>query len=280
MTSNVSRRSFLAVAAATPLARALPAGKGLPVGLELFSVRDELAKDLKGTVTAVAKMGYDAVEFYSPYYQWTPDQAKEYRKLLDGLGIRCYSTHNDARALTAEGLPKAIELNQIIGSKYIVMASAGDPKTIDGWKRVAATLSDASEKLAPLGMKTGYHNHQTEFRELEGQMPIQVIAANTPRNVMLQFDVGTCVEVGYDPVKWINANPGRINCIHCKDYGAGAGRAYQVLFGEGDAPWNKIFAAAESAGGVEWYLIEQEGSRYPAIETAERCLANYRKLRG
>jgi sugar phosphate isomerase/epimerase len=98
---------------------------------------------------------------------------------------------------------------------------------------------------------------------------------------MLQFDVGTCVEVGQDPVAWINANPGRINSLHVKDWGAGGDkeRAYRVLFGEGDVPWKQVFDAAESKGGVEYYLIEQEGSRYPPMETAEKCLAAFKKMR-
>ncbi len=74
-------------------------------------------RDLPGTVTAVAKMGYEVVEFWAPYYQWTPAQAKDVRKLLDDLGIKCNSTHNSGEAVTPEGLKKAIELNQIIGSK-------------------------------------------------------------------------------------------------------------------------------------------------------------------
>src|SRR3954466_11344578 len=111
-----SRRSFLATAAAAiPLVSA--AGKKIPVGLELYSVRDELQKDLMGTVRAVAKMGYQVVEFYSPYYDWKPEYAKEVRKLLDDTGIRCMSTHNSAKALSSDGIQKAIELNQILGSK-------------------------------------------------------------------------------------------------------------------------------------------------------------------
>ena len=87
--SSVSRRSFLALAAAAPLARAAPEATRVPVGLELYSVRNELTQDLLGTVRAVAKMGYEGVEFFSPYFEWTPAYAKEVRKLLDDLGIRC-----------------------------------------------------------------------------------------------------------------------------------------------------------------------------------------------
>lgn len=277
---SMSRRSFLSLLGIAPLTLAKPAKREIPVGLELYSVRDELAKDLMGTVRAVAKMGYEVVEFYSPYYDWTPSHARDVRKLLDELGIRCLSTHNRASAFSPEGLNKAIELNQILGAKFIVMASAGGVSGLDGWKLVADRLSQASEKLVPQGMRAGFHNHKLEFVPLEGKRPMEVIASHTPKEVTLQLDVGTCVDAGSDPVSWIKAHPGRITSLHCKDWAAGEGKGYRVLFGEGDSPWKGIFEAAETVGGVEFYLIEQEGSRYPAMETAERCLASWKKLKG
>jgi sugar phosphate isomerase/epimerase len=286
--NTISRRSFLALGATASLALATPYGfsafarKRVPIGIELYSVRDELAKDLPGTVRAVARMGYEVVEFFSPYYQWTSDYAKEVRKLLDELGIRCLSTHNSASVFTPEGIQKAIELNQILGSKSIVMASAGRVEGVDGWKGVAERLTQTAEKLKPLGMRAGFHNHKLEFLATDGKRPMEVLAANTPKQVTLQLDVGTCVDAGYDPVAWIQANPGRIRSLHLKDWAAGAAKdekSYRVLFGEGDSPWKKIFAAAEAKGGVEYYLIEQEGSRFTSLETAERCLAAYKKLR-
>jgi sugar phosphate isomerase/epimerase len=247
--------------------------------LELYSVRDELAKDLTGTVTAVAKMGYEVVEFYAPYFAWSATYAGEMRKLLDDLNIKCLSTHNGRNGLEGEGLKKAIELNRILGAKTIVMASAGRVESQDDWKKVADTLTQAAETLKPLKMRAGYHNHQAEFTEREGFRPMPFLAANTPNDVTLQFDVGTCVEMGYDPVAWINANPGRIRSLHLKDWGAGPDRGYRVLFGEGDTPWKSLLDAAQTRGGAEYLLIEQEGSRFPSLETAEKCLANYRKLR-
>ena len=262
-----------------PLGLTAAARKKIPAGLELYSVRGALAKDLTATVTAVAHMGYPIVEFYGPYFDWTPDRAKEVRKLLDDLGIVCHSTHNNAPSFTAAGISKAIELNQILGAKYIVMASAGTVNGIDGWKEVADLLTVTAEKLRPLGMSTGYHNHQAEWAPVEGARPMDILAQNTPAGVMLQLDVGTCVEAGADPVAWIQAHPGRIRSIHCKDWAPGAGKGYRVLFGEGVSPWPRIFKAAESTGGVEYYLIEQEGSRFPELETAERCLTAWNKLR-
>jgi sugar phosphate isomerase/epimerase len=273
--SPLSRRAFIAASASAAVS--LGASK-VPVGLELYSVRDEMDKDLLGTVRAVAKMGYQVVEFYSPYYSWTVDRAKEIRKLMDDLGIRCLSTHNSNTVFTPDGLPKAIELNQIIGSKYIVMASAGRVTGIDGWKGVAEKLIASSEKLKPLGMRAGFHNHKAEFVAIEGTRPMDILAG-TPQDITLQLDVGTCIEAGVDPVAWINSHPGRITSIHCKDWAPGEGKGYRVLTGEGVAPWKEIIKAAESKGGVEFYLIEQEGSRLPSLETAKLCLDNWKKLR-
>lgn len=277
MTRELSRRSFLSAATA---AAALPAfgAKKIPFGLELYSVRTEMAKDVIHSVKTCAKMGYPGFEFYGNYVEWTTDFAKQVRTVLDDLNVKCYSTHNGANVFTPEGIGKAIEINTILGSKYIVQASAGRVTGLDGWKGVAEKLAASYEKAKAAKLSVGYHNHQTEFKAIDGVRPIELIAKGTPKEVMMQLDVGTCVEVGEDPVKWINDNPGRIKCVHCKDYSKE--KKYRVLFGEGDAPWKEIFKAAESKGGVEFYLIEQEGYDLPPFETVEKCLANAKKLRG
>jgi sugar phosphate isomerase/epimerase len=273
---TLSRRSLL-LGAAAPFALA---AKKIPVGLELYSVRNELKADLTGTVRAVAKMGYEVVEFFSPYYAWTIDQTKDMRKLLDDLGIKCLSTHNDAKNFAPENLSKTADMNKILGAKYPVMASAGRPQGVAGWTAIAETLNRADDAWKSVGLHPGYHNHQTEFTagllDSDPRRPIDVIAKQTHKDIVLQFDVGTSVEVSSDPVAWINQNPGRIKSMHCKDWAPGDG--YKALFGEGSVPWKKIFEAAEKTGGIEYYLIEQEGSALPPMETAEKCLANFRKL--
>lgn len=271
-----SRRTFLAAGAAATLA-SHAAGKKIPVGLELYSVRNELKKDLMGTVRAVGKMGYEVVEFFSPYYAWSADYAKEVRKVLDDSGIRCLSMHTGSDAFAPDRVGKAIELNQIIGSKTIVMSSAGRVQGLDGWKKVAETLSATDARLKPLGMRCGFHNHQLEFTPIEGKRPIEVLADNTPKSVVLQLDVGTCREAGSDPVAWIKAHPGRIQSMHCKDWKQGEG--YHVLVGEGTSPWKDIRKAAESKGGIEYYLIEQEGYKLGEFETAEACLKAWKAMK-
>jgi len=272
----VTRRSFLAISAVMPWALTARAAKPIPTGLELYSVREELKKDPEATVRAVAQMGYQCVEFYSPYFEWSEGQAKHMRRLMDDLGIQCFSTHNDSEFLRPEKINHARDLNLILGAKYVVL-SWSDPKPgIDGWKATADELNAVADKLEPSGLKAGYHNHELEFTPLQNQRPIEIIAKNTKPSVMLQLDVGTCLKAGSDPVAWIRANPGRIHSLHLKDWSPDPEKDYRVLFGEGAAPWKKIFEAAEGVGGAEYYLIEQEGSRFSEFETARRCLQSFR----
>ncbi len=273
---TLSRRSFLAISATLPWAFSARALASIPVGLELYSVRNELKQNLEATVRAVAQMGYQGVEFYAPYFDWSENQTKQMRKFLDDLGIRCFSTHNDSSFLGPEKIGRARDMNLILGSKYVVMASAKPKPGPDGWRAVADSLNVAADELEASGLKAGYHNHQREFTPDGSQRPIEILAKNTKPSVMLQLDVGTCLEAGSDPVAWIRANPGRIRSLHCKDWSPDPAKGYAVLFGEGSADWKNIFAAAESAGGVECYLVEQEGSRFSELETAERCLKSFR----
>ncbi len=277
---SLTRRSFLALSAALPWAlKASASSSAIPVGLELYSVREGLKKDPEGTVRAVGQMGYQCVEFYAPYFDWSDTQAKQMRKLLDDLGVRCYSTHNDEKYFSPEKISRARDLNLILGTKYMVQAYSDPKPTLDAWKALADNLNTVAETLEPSGLKPGYHNHDAEWKAIDGVRPMEVIAKNTKPSIMLQLDVGTCVEAGADPAAWIRSNPGRIHSLHLKDWSSDPAKGYKVLFGEGDAKWKDIFAAAEGVGGVEYYLIEQEGSRFSELETASRCLKAYRSMR-
>lgn len=273
---TLSRRSFLALSAMLPWALKARASTSIPIGLELYSVREALKLDLDGTVRAVAQLGYQCVEFYAPYYDWTEVQTKQMRKLLDDLGIRCYSTHNHEEFLAADKISRTRDLNLILGCKYVVLASSNPKPGLDGWKAVADELNAAADALEPSGLRAGYHNHQPEWKPVEGVRPMEVLAKNTKPSVMLQLDVGTCLDAGGDPVAWIRANPGRIRSLHLKDWSPDPAIGYKALFGEGSADWKGIFAAAESVGVVEYYLLEQEGSRFGEMETAKRCLEAYK----
>jgi sugar phosphate isomerase/epimerase len=281
---SLSRRSFLALSVALPFAikaEASPASSAsVPIGLELYSVREALAKDPEGTVRLVAHMGFRGVEFYAPYFDWTEAQARQMRKVLDELGIRCFSTHNDQQYFAADKINRARDFNLILGSKYMVLAYSDPKGSLDAWKPVAETLNAAAATLQSSGLKVGYHNHEAEFTPVNGVRPIELLAKNTNSSIMLQLDVGTCLQAGSDPVAWIKANPGRIRSLHLKDWSSDPAKGFKVLFGEGSADWKNIFAAAESVGGVEYYLLEQEGSRFSEIETARRCLEAFQVTHG
>jgi sugar phosphate isomerase/epimerase len=159
-----------------------------------------------------------------------------------------------------------------------VLAHPGDVKSLDDWKRVIETVNKANDTFKMQGMHAGYHNHDLEWKPVDGQKPMELLAAGFDKSIMLQLDVGTCVATGNDPVAWVKRNPGRIRSMHVKDWSPNG--QYRVLTGDGVTPWKKLFAAAEKTGGIEYYLIEQEGSDYPEMETAKKCLAAFRRLHG
>ena len=183
-----------------------------------------------------------------------------------------------------------------------IIGGIGPESTIDYYRRLLtaygqrrpgeaapAIIINSIDVRKLLALAAGQHDRLTEYlldeiaRLHRAGAQIGLLAANTPKEFVLQFDVGTCMEAGADPVAWIKANPGRIKSVHLKDWAPGKAedqKGYRVLFGEGVTPWKDILAAAESVGGVEYYLMEQEGSRFPEFETAARCLATWKTLRG
>src|SRR5450631_2943972 len=138
--AHLNRRNFLALSGMVPAVLAAqslagrvlaeettaPSPKKYPIGLELYSVRGELMRSPFATLKTVAKIGYEAVEFYAPYFEWSPPLAKDIRSLMDDVGLRCYSTHNRFDSFTPgeTKMGKAVELNQILGARHIILSSA------------------------------------------------------------------------------------------------------------------------------------------------------------
>jgi len=284
-TRRVSRRSFFALLGTIPFAFDAPAAeqsmrKKVPIGIQMYSVRDDEKRDLAGTLKGLREMGYECVEFWAPYFDWTTTRAREVRQQLDDLGLRCYSNHTGTNHFANEHLPRVIELNHILGSGYVIMAHAGPQTNLDGWRRTAEVLTRASPKLKAANLGCGYHNWDVDFRPVDGTRPIDILTGNTPKEVAFQLDVATCLAAGADPLAFIKANAGRIKTYHLKDWSDDPQKRYRVLFGEGIGRWNELFELAETVGGVEHYLIEQEGSRFSQMETAKRCLDNFKAIRG
>jgi sugar phosphate isomerase/epimerase len=277
---DLTRRDFLgraAVAAAglLPITRALAQEqqRRVSISVQLYSVRDDAAKDLPAVLAAVAKMGYEGVEF-AGYYGYS---ATDLRKLLDDNGLKACGAHVGLGNLQGDELQKSIEFHQEMGNPYPIVSSLGGDLTssLDGWKRAADAFNAAAEQLKPHGLRTGYHNHTIEFQPLDGQLPWDVFFGNTSQDVIMQFDTGNAMHAGAEAPGFLERYPHRAITIHCKEFSATQPNA---LVGEGDVPWARIFELCETVGDTEWYIVEQESYAFPPMECIDRCLKNLRAM--
>ncbi len=244
-------------------------GNKIPVGLQLYSVRNECAKDLVGTVTQVAKMGYKGVEFAGYYGR----SAKDLRKLLDDVGLKCCGTHIQVETLLGDNLPKTVEFNKTIGNKFLIVPGLADKyrKTKEAWQKTADLFSELAEKVKPEGMKVGYHNHNVEFKPLDGEIPWDTFFGRASKDVVIQFDTGNGVAEGGHPMKFIKKFPGRVASLHVKPYSRSKPNA---IMGDpaDELPWKDIFEVCETTGGTEWYIMEYERDAYPPLISVEKTI--------
>ena len=241
--------------------------KRIPVGVQLYSVRHECAKDLPGTIKAVAKMGYKGVEFAGYYGR----DAKTLRKLLDDTGLVCCGTHTGIDTLLGEELPKTIEFNRTIGNKYLIVPGLPEKyrSSRKAWQETAKLFNELSDKVKPHGMQVGYHNHNIEFRPLDGEMPWDTFFGNTKKEVIMQFDTGNAMGGGGDPVVFLKRYPGRATTVHLKAFSKSKPNA---IIGDDELPWQEIFQICETIGQTKWYIVEYESDAYPPLVSIEKCL--------
>lgn len=279
-----SRREFLktSVLATSTLAwAATPAalfaaqsygGNKIPFALQLYSVRNECAKDLPATLAAVGKMGYKAVEFAGYYGR----DAKTLRRLLDDTGLQCCGTHLALDALLGDSLAKTVEFNQTLGNPFLIVASLPGKyiKTRAGWEEAADHLSEAADKVKSKGLRVGYHNHSIEFKPIDGELPWDIFFNRAKKEVVIQFDTGNGVAEGGDPVVFLKRKPGRVASVHVKPYSKTKPNA---LIGDDELPWPEIFRLCEMTAGVQWYIIEYESDAYPPLVSVEKTLEVMRR---
>ena len=246
----------------------------IPIALQLYSVRESCQKDFPGTLKAVAKMGYEGVDF-AGYYGY---DARTIRTMLDDLGLKAAGCHTGLNTLTGDELAKTVELNQILGNKYLVVPAIPEEyrNSADAWLRTAGIFNDVAAQLAPEGMVTGYHNHHVEFTPYEtGQTGWDILFSNTGPGVVMQIDLGNALHGGADPVAILKRFPKRALTVHLKEYAADKD---EVLIGDGDVAWQEVFDIVESQGVTDWYIVEQENYPYPPMESAKRSLDNLKAM--
>jgi sugar phosphate isomerase/epimerase len=253
----------------------------VPIGLELYSVRHELEKDLRGTLRAVAAMGYEGVEFAGP----PKHSAAELRSALEETGLTCCGWHTPFALVQDNTLDGTIALNQALGNKFVILPSAPQEmrSSREGWLEFANFLDALARKLAPHGMQTGYHNHAIEFEALDGEAPWDTIFGNTAKEVVMQLDTGNAARGGADVVAVLERYPGRANSVHLKPYTWSATKddprqGFKPVIGQDEMPWDDIFRVCETTGGTEWYVVEYESDAYPPLEAVERCLRGLRAM--
>ena len=257
----MNRRDFLiqssvltvgALAGSTLWSEAKPLKK---FGLQLYSVRDLMPKDAKGTMQQLAKMGYTQFESYGgpQGFLWGMS-GKESKKFLGDLGVQMVSTHFDMNT----DLEKSIEMANEAGLKYLLCPYMGPQKSLDDWKKMADKFNEVGEKVTKGGLKFGYHNHDYSFKMQDGKIPHELLLANTdPKYVMFELDICWIVAAGIDAVAHLNQYGKRYELCHIKDFKRIDDKVVQQNLGKGIVDFKSICAAAQKQG-MKYYLAEQE----------------------
>lgn len=253
----------------------------IPVALQLYSVREDCAKDLPATLASVAKMGYEGVEF-AGYHGRT---SQELRTMLNDLGLKCAGSHLALDTLLGDNLGATVDFNRILGNRYLIVPGLPGERTCSrsAWRETADVFNEVAEALTGKGMLTGYHNHHTEFRQLEGETPWDTFFGNTRCDVVMQYDTGNALYGGGDAVAILKKYPGRATTVHLKPYSQSEGKenpdhGFRPIIGDDDIPWSEVFRLCESSGGTEWYIVEYESDLYPPLEAVDRCLKRLRDM--
>ncbi|MGA2251704.1 sugar phosphate isomerase/epimerase family protein [Terracidiphilus sp.] len=272
--------------AAPLMAAPLAAKKKIPVSLELYSLRDEAGKDLPGTLAAIRKMGYDGIELVCEKGGLVSNETlwerpfKDVAAIIQDHGLNVYSMHHSFSLFQDDQLERTIEINQMIGNRNLICSWLNPTTTIAPWYEHAKAFNAIQAKLQKHGMNVGLHNHDAELKPVEGKLPWDVFMDNTVQGVTGQMHLAWFPASGLDPIAYIRKYPGRSRTLQLNDWASAGGQT--VLLGDGKIDWKSLFAAAESVGGIEVYVIEQES--YPAgmahLEACRRCLENFRELHG
>jgi len=282
-TTTFSRRDFLKTAAAgagaglvglralgRPALLAAAPVKKIPVGVQLYSVREQAAKDLPAVLEAIGKMGYKGVEFAGTY-GWEA-KPKELRKLLDVSGLKCCGTHTGLETVTGEKLKATADLHATLGNSFLIVPSLVATDAA-GWLDLARRFNEIAAKAKELGLRVGYHAHAHDFHKLGDKTSWEIFFDNTGPDVIMQMDTGNCLQGGGDPVALLKKYPGRSASVHLKEFG---GPEHAVI-GQGTVRWNDVFEVCETTGGTAWYVVEHETGPNP-LGNIKGCLEGLRKM--
>lgn len=286
-----SRREFLktsALAAAgfSLLSNDLWAGlkKPMPrnIGVQLWSVKEDMNKDAKGTLVKVAKMGYKQVEGFGytdgKFFGVPTD---EFSKILAGNGLKMPSAHGNitskdyTNGQLSDGFKKMADDAKKVGQKYVIAPYMANDDRSKG-KFMAEMFNKAGEHCKAMGMKFGYHNHDFEFKEYDGVTMYKTLLDNTEKGlVTFEMDLYWLKFANQNPIDWFKQYPGRFTHFHVKDHDPVKNVSVEV--GEGDINFQQIFN--NKLSGAKYFIVELENYKRPALEGIEISLNNLKKLK-
>jgi sugar phosphate isomerase/epimerase len=234
-----------------------------PIALQLYTLREDLAKDFAGTIKKVADMGYAGVET-AGFPGTTPQEAS---KLFKDLGLTISSAH--ARLPLGEQKDETLETMAALGCKRLVCPSLGKDsfKTLDAIKQSRDQLNEANAVAAANGLSLGFHNHWWEFEPVEGQDPYDVLLDGLDASIFFELDTYWTKVAGADPVAWIKKLGPRVPLLHIKD-GPGGQQEPQVAAGEGIMDIPALIKAGE--GQTEWLIVELDRCATSMLEAVEK----------
>lgn len=283
-----SRRSFLKASGAVTAAalmgaeRLMAASSRKPLGLQLYSVRNLLAKDFDGTLAKVRGDGYTVVEA-AGYFDRS---AADFRKSMDKAGLRCVSTHHTLSALETQ-LDQWLDYGHILGLEYVVCSSSGgvhrNPQakgapTLDDWRWIAGEFNRIGEKVKAAGMTFGVHNHTPELAVMDGVLVYdELLRLTDPKLVVFEMDAGWVYASGHNPVDYLKKSPERFQLMHVKDMvkSADSGKEQMTVLGKGSIDYGPIMQAATA---LKYYFVEQEAFEMEPIEELRLNAEYLRKL--
>jgi sugar phosphate isomerase/epimerase len=275
----ISRRTFLGSATAVTLCRnhslyAEPLG--LPLGIQLYSVRQQLAKDYETTLADVGSVGYREVEA-AGFYQHS---ATDVKQAMAKAQLRCVSSHHPFADLRPR-FDELLAFNKELGVEYMICSSPGFKTptesdrtrtlSLDDWRWNAEQFNLMGTKAAAVGIHFGYHNHVKEFALTEGAVPyMELLRLTDPAKVTLELDCGWAIVAGAKPVDLLRDHPGRFSMLHVKDFKSGNAAGIEPTvteLGLGSIDYRPIFQQAAKTQKIKHAFVEQEAFDMPYMQS-------------
>jgi sugar phosphate isomerase/epimerase len=242
------------------------------VGLMLYTLRDESARDLEGVLRSVAELGYEGVELHDLYGH----EPERVRAWLDELGLVVAGRHAGIDALESDLPALAHELG-VLGTDRIALSWIDPPQTLDDARPWVERIGVVAARARELDLRFGFHNHAGELRPLDGGSSFLSLLGELPPDLLwLELDLGWIWEAGADPVELLERLRGRTPLVHVKDFRARGGTEFCPV-GDGAVGYERVLPAARAAG-VEWLLVEQDHVDGPPLEAVERSIQAVRRM--